>query len=96
MPCSQYVLSAHSGLIYRTILAALHFNHNLNREGKKDKELDIKLRVTYPKFKNGEGTVREVRQKQNFSMLIFVKWTFWYYLVRISVHFVLPNIHCFI
>ena len=52
---------------YRTILAALHFNFNLQRGTKKDKEGNEKLRLTYPKFKDGEVTVREVREKQNYG-----------------------------
>ena len=55
--------------IYRTILAALHFNWNLNRESLKDGQGNAKLRVTYPKFKEGEGTVREARVKQNYGDL---------------------------
>lgn len=55
--------------LFRTILAALHFNWNLNRESLKDAEGGTKLRVTYPKFKEGEGTVRQARVKQNYGML---------------------------
>ena len=52
---------------YRTILAALHFNCNLHRETKEDNKGNKKLCVVYPKFKDGEGTVREVREKKNFG-----------------------------
>ncbi|KAK2549704.1 hypothetical protein P5673_029832, partial [Acropora cervicornis] len=52
---------------YWTILAALHFNWNLNRDQQKDSQGKTKLRVTYPKFKEGEGTVRECRVKQNYG-----------------------------
>lgn len=55
--------------IFRTILAALHFNWNLNRETLKDADGNAKLRVTYPKFKEGEGTVREACIKPNYGML---------------------------
>ena len=51
----------------RTILAALHFNFNLRRDTKVDSEGNKKLSVIYPKFKGGEGTVREVREKKNFG-----------------------------
>ncbi|KAJ7391166.1 hypothetical protein OS493_020198 [Desmophyllum pertusum] len=50
-----------------TILAALHFNCNLNRESLKDAQGKTKLRVAYRKFKEGEGTVREARVKQDFG-----------------------------
>ncbi|XP_068670428.1 uncharacterized protein [Montipora foliosa] len=49
------------GMLCRTILAAIHFNYNLKREPKVDKQGKPKLKVTYPKFKLGEATVREVR-----------------------------------
>ena len=54
-------------VIYRTILAALHFNWNLNRESLQDGQSNAKLHVTYPKFKEGEGTVREARVKENYG-----------------------------
>lgn len=57
--------------IFRTILATLHFNWNLNRDQQKDSQGKTKLCVTYPKFKEGEGTVRECRVKQNYGMTNF-------------------------
>ena len=51
----------------RHILAALHFNESLQRETKKNDDGTIKVRVTYPKFKNGEATVRDVRVQQKFG-----------------------------
>ena len=52
----------------RHILAAVHFNHNLHRETRKRKS-DGKDRVlvSYPKFKNGEATVRNQPIAQNFG-----------------------------
>jgi hypothetical protein len=58
--------------IHRHILAVVHFNANLHRdvrERRKDKAEQIK--VTYPKFKNGEATIRNVTIKQDFSKLKF-------------------------
>ncbi|XP_068759957.1 uncharacterized protein [Montipora capricornis] len=55
------------GMLCRTILAAIHFNYNLTREPKVDKQGKPKLKVTYPKFKLGEATVREVRVAQNYD-----------------------------
>ena len=55
---------------YRSILAALHFNHNLRRENKLDQNGQHRLRVTYMKYKEGEGTVRHLRKEQDFSMLL--------------------------
>lgn len=53
--------------IFRTILAALHFNYNLRRETKKDVNGKAKLRLVYPKFKEGNATVREVKVASNYG-----------------------------
>lgn len=57
-------------LPFRTILAALHFNYNLNRDSLKDDQGNPKLRVTYVKYKYGEGTVREAKTAQNFGKIV--------------------------
>lgn len=54
-------------LCYRTILAALHFNYNLNRESKTDGQGRPVLYVTYPKFKEGEAAVREAKVSANYG-----------------------------
>ena len=53
--------------IFRTILSAIHFNYNLRRENKVDDQGNIKVKVTYPKFKDGEATVREIKVEQNYG-----------------------------
>lgn len=53
--------------IFRTILSAIHFNYNLRRENKVDDEGNTKVKVTYPKFKDGEATVREIKVEQNYG-----------------------------
>ncbi|XP_078384068.1 uncharacterized protein LOC144666520 [Oculina patagonica] len=55
------------GMLCRTILSAIHFNFNLKRENKVDEQGKAKLKVTYPKFKEGEATVREVKVEQNYD-----------------------------
>lgn len=50
------------------ILAAVHFNFNLQREVKcRDNDGSKRARVTYPKFKNGEATVQDIKIKPNFG-----------------------------
>ena len=51
----------------RHILAAIHFNYNLRRETKRRADGRERVKVTFPKFKNGEATVRDVRVTQNFG-----------------------------
>ena len=61
------IIIMHQILFFRHILAVVHFNHNVKREKatvKQDGRQQMK--VTYPKFKNGEATVRHVRIKQDF------------------------------
>ena len=55
---------------YRTALATIHFNHNVNRELRKKNDGTQRIKVDYPKFKNGEATVRGVRVATNFGNLI--------------------------
>ena len=38
------------------------------RDVKKRNDGSQQIKVTYPKFKGGEATVRDVREKQNFGM----------------------------
>lgn len=58
---------SYSGMLCRTVLAAIHFNYNLKRETKVDEHGKSRLKVTYPKFKQGEATVREVRVDPNYE-----------------------------
>ncbi|XP_067035289.1 uncharacterized protein [Acropora muricata] len=56
------------GLYCRHILAVVHFNLNLQRQVKcKESDGSERVRVSYPKFKNGEATVREVKVKADFG-----------------------------
>ena len=56
-----------SQLLFRTILAAIHFNYNLHRESKVDEKNNSKLKVTYPKFKEGQAVVRKIKVEQNYG-----------------------------
>lgn len=51
----------------RIILAVAHFNHNLNRKIKKRLDGTERLKVQYPKYKNGEATIKGVPVEQNFG-----------------------------
>ena len=53
--------------IFRTILSAIHFNYDRRRENKVDDQGNIKVKVTYPKFKDGKVTVREIKVEQNYG-----------------------------
>lgn len=56
--------------LYRHILAALHFNYNLHRDDKVNGDDSVLLKLSYPKFKNGEATVRSQKAEQNFGKQI--------------------------
>ncbi|KAK3726207.1 hypothetical protein QZH41_011188, partial [Actinostola sp. cb2023] len=56
-----------SGMYCRHILAILHFNSNLHRDIKLKNDGSQQVKVVFPKFKNGEGTVRDIRVKPNFA-----------------------------
>ena len=51
----------------RHILPSLHFNFNLHREDKVNKDGTVPLKVSYPKFKNGEATIRSRKIEQNLG-----------------------------
>ncbi|KAK3727224.1 hypothetical protein QZH41_020361, partial [Actinostola sp. cb2023] len=59
------------GMLSRTILSALHFNYNTKRDSKVDDHGRMKLTVTYPKFKGGDATVRELKVIQNYGNSLF-------------------------
>ena len=53
---------------YRHILAVVHFNFNLQREVKhKQSDGTERVRISFPKFKNGEATVRNIKITPNFG-----------------------------
>ena len=54
-------------LCFRHILATVHFNNNLLREIKKLPNGMEQVKLSYPKFKNGEATVRNVRVSPNYG-----------------------------
>ena len=56
-------------IIFRHILAVIHFNKNLNRDELQTQSGKSQVKVVYPKFKNGEATVRSVRVQQNFGKI---------------------------
>ena len=44
----------------------------MHQTSMKDSAGKTKLKVTYPKFKKGEATVREVKEKQDFGLLLLL------------------------
>lgn len=56
-----------SSWFFRHILAVVHFNSNLRRETKTNADKSERVKISYPKFKNGEATVRNVTVAQNFG-----------------------------
>lgn len=67
-------------LLVRHILAAVHFNHNLHRETRKHQsDGKDRIKVSYPKFKNGEATVRNQPVAQNFGEIFKSKFSHSFY-----------------
>ena len=44
----------------------------MHQTSMKDSAGKTKLKVTYPKFKKGEATVREVKEKQDLGLLLLL------------------------
>ena len=87
----------------RHIIAALHFNHNLHWDVKKNPDGTEQVKVVWPKFKNGEATVRDVKVEPNFGKMQTIRFqniyeiVFLYYLHQYSEHWRTKiNIWCLI
>lgn len=63
-----YIAYFHYTYVFRHIIASTHFNNNLYRDVLKRSDGSEQIAVVYPKFKNGEATVRNVRVEANFGM----------------------------
>lgn len=49
----------------------MHFNENVSRKSKTDKNGEVYMKVTYPKYKFGEELVREVASSPTYGKLYF-------------------------
>lgn len=68
---------SYTGIYCRHVLAAVHFNSNLQREPQLNKKTNqSRIAVFYPKFKNGEAVVRDVRIKPKFEYVEDIFQTF--------------------
>ena len=66
---SQHILIFVCSFFERHIIAALDFNLNLLREVKKNADGTEQVKVVWPKFKNGEATVRDVKVEPNYGKI---------------------------
>ena len=68
MLCKPNFILWYSVFFFRHIIAILHFNKNCHRESQRNASDGSKqVSVVYPKFKNGEATVRDVKVRANFG-----------------------------
>jgi len=56
-------------LFSRHVIAAVHFNHNLHQEVTLNDDGSERVKVVYPKFKNGNAEVQHVRVKPNYGKI---------------------------
>ncbi|XP_028518525.1 uncharacterized protein LOC110250843 [Exaiptasia diaphana] len=63
----KMIAFSYVGMYCRHILAILHFNSNAYRDIKYKPDGTEQVRVSYPKFKYGEATVRNVRVAKKFG-----------------------------
>jgi len=54
--------------VFRIRLAAIHYNHNADR----DSDLTRQLTITHPKHKKGEATVKAMSSKADYSTFTLV------------------------
>ena len=55
-------------LFFRHIIASVHFNNSLLRDDRKNEDGTEQIKILYPKFKNVEATVENVKVKANYGM----------------------------
>ncbi|XP_031559838.1 uncharacterized protein LOC116296014 [Actinia tenebrosa] len=67
---------SYQGMYCRHIIAAVLFNYNLQRDVRHSEDGTEQVRIVYPKFKNGEATVRSVRVKPNHDYIEDIYTTF--------------------
>lgn len=56
------------------MFSALHFNLNLHRDVKKNPDGTKQVKAVWPKFKNGEATVHDVKLEPNFGKMQTIKF----------------------
>lgn len=79
VPSQEKKLHSKWFVLFRHVLAVLHFNENLHRQPKKTKNGTPYYSVTYPKFKSGDEVVRTVSSAPSyckFSMYALVLLTY--------------------
>ncbi|KAK3731006.1 hypothetical protein QZH41_018754 [Actinostola sp. cb2023] len=72
----KMIVYSYAGQYCRHILASVHFNFNLQREIITRNDGSERVKVVWPKYKNGEATVRNVRIKPNFDYIEEIYQTF--------------------
>ncbi|KXJ17797.1 uncharacterized protein LOC110233295 [Exaiptasia diaphana] len=63
----KMIAYSYVGMLCRHIIAVLHFNTNLHREFRKRPDGSEQISVIFPKFKNGEATIRNVKVKPSYD-----------------------------
>ncbi|XP_044176759.1 uncharacterized protein LOC114964351 [Acropora millepora] len=72
----KMVAYSYQGMYCRHVIAAVHFNHNLHREVTSNDDGSERVKVVYPKFKNGKAKVTHVRVKPNYDYIDDIYNTF--------------------
>ena len=66
----------------------MHFNANLHRDTKTKKDDNVeRVKVIYPRFKNGEATIRNAKVAQNVCKYYLQ------YVYRLQVHLLFSSIN---
>ena len=56
---------------FRTQLAALHYNENSKRIQASTKEGEVRWHILYPRYKQGDYTVRPLKTNPTYSQLLY-------------------------
>ena len=74
------------------MLAALHFNENIQRERQTSKDGKQYMKVTYPKFKLGDEVVREIAVPPTYGKydVVFLEFK---HILQVTYNPLIPNIN---
>ena len=57
---------------FSLLLAALHFNENSQRDQKTTQSGEKMWKVSYPKYRHGDGVVQEVKDKVTYGKIFSI------------------------
>ena len=71
--------------MYRTLIAALHFNENCGRKHAVTKKGEHRYSIVYPKYKKGGYVVKRIVEDPTYGKNIYFSYMYYVYMYAPSV-----------